>query len=535
MKKLLTIFWIIFLGFELKGQSSKEQLPGKVSFISSQNIYVQFRSTEGISAGDTIFILSGGNMVPLLKVTNLSSTSCVCTAFTNNEIPVSQEVLAWKKVSAIQSGKKAAPAVPKENPQKPQMADTIKKKIITPGLQQKINGSLAAYSYSSYSNTGAAGSTQMRYTLNLDARNISNSKFSFNAYTSFKHKLGSWSDVKADIFNALKIYDLSLTYEPDKTTKISLGRKINTNISNLGAMDGIQFEKSIRRFAFGAVAGFRPDFSNYGFNSNLLQYGAFVAFNSRSQEAFHQTSLGVMEQMNNSMTDRRFLYFQHTNMLVKNVYFFGTLEADLYKVKNSKPQSTFDLTGLYASLRYNISKKLSITGSYDARKNITYYETYKSLLDSILVNQPRQSIRAQVHNRIMNNITIGIQSDYRYLKTDPTPSRNFYGYLTYSNIPVINVTVTLTGTYLQSGFFQGEIFQGRLTRDLFNGKLQTQLGYQYVNYRQSESHLNTLQHIGEAGIYWQIARKLSFSLNYEGTFEKTNTYSRFYLQLRKRF
>jgi hypothetical protein len=239
--------------------------------------------------------------------------------------------------------------------------------------------------------------------------------------------------------------------------------------------------------------------------------------------------------MNNSKTDRRFLYFQHSNSLIRNVYFFSTLEIDLYKVKNNNPQNIFDLTGFYLSLRFKMTKNLTITASYDGRKNVMYYETYKTLIDSLLINQTRRSFRLQANYRITGNMMFGVQSDYRFLESDLHPSRNVNGYLTYSKVPVLNVSATFSATYLESSYMNGKILGVRISRDLFQGKLQADLGYQYVDYRLPESNINILQNTGEMGIYWQLARKLSFSVNYEGTFEKIDRYNRLYLQLRKRF
>jgi hypothetical protein len=535
MKNFILILTLIALSAVVKGQQVSNNLQGSVSFLSTQNVYVKFKSTDGIAVGDTLFVTTGGKLVPALVVSNLSSTSCICTSLPGANISVSQGISARVNPAAVKPGGNQVSQETKVNPPAAISYDTVRKKVVTKELQQKINGSLAVYSYSTFSNTPSPTSTQLRYTFTLNARNIGDSKISINSYVSFRHKIGEWSVVKNDIFSALKVYDLSLTYDPTKTTHISIGRRINYNISSIGAMDGAQFDKSFNRFGIGVVAGFRPSFTDYGFDSKLFQYGAYLAYNSKPEETFHQTSIAVMEQMYNSKTDRRFLYFQHTNMIIKNLYFFGTLEADLYTVKNNKPQSTFDLTGLYGSLRWNLTKNLSVTGSYDARKNITYYETYKSLLDSVLINQTRQSIRLQINYRILNNIMIGVQSDYRYLKTDPAPTRNVYGYFTYGRIPGIGISATLSGTYLESPFLKGTVYQARLSRDLFQGKLQLDMSYQYVDYRLSESLLNTLQHIGEFGIYWQFAKKISFSANYEGTLEKNNTYNRIYLQLRKRF
>ena len=534
--RLITIISLLFVfSVELNSQKLSESLSGKVSFISSQNTYVRFRSTEGISPGDTLFLFTGNKLAPVLIVNNLSSSSCVCTSLFSKNLSVGQNILARKKNTPVKPEVQVSENSAKEIPSKVVTADTAKKKTYSDRLKQKINGSISAYSYSDFSNTPAKNSTQLRFNYTLDARNIGNSKISIENYITFRHKPGDWSLVKSNIFNALKIYTFAIRYDPNKTTRITLGRTINYRISSIGAMDGLQVEKSLNKVTLGAVAGFRPDYTNYGFNRNLLQYGAYVAFDTKAAESFSESSLAFMEQMNNMKTDRRFLYFQHSNSIVKNLYFFSTFEVDLYKTKNGLPQNTFDLTGLYLSLRFKVTRNFTLTGSYDQRKNVIFYETYKSLIDSVLENERRQSFRLNANYRITNNLILGIESGYRFLKSDPHPSRNANGYLTYNQIPGLNISVTLTGTYLASNFMNGKVLGADITKDLFQGKLQTSLGYRYVDYTLPESKLSILQNIGQVSLYWQISRKMSFSANYEGTFEKHDKYNRVYLQLRKRF
>jgi hypothetical protein len=355
------------------------------------------------------------------------------------------------------------------------------------------------------------------------------------SYISFRHKLGDWGEVKSNVFNALKIYNISVRYDLNKTTQISLGRKINPKISSIGAMDGVQFEKTINKFAFGALAGSRPDYTNYGFNSKLIQYGAFLAYNSIKADTYNESSLAFMQQMNTSKTDRRFLYFQHSNSFIKNIYFFSTFEIDLYKLKNDLPQNTFELTGLYLSLRYRMTKNFDITGSYDARKNVMFYETYKTFIDRVLEAEMRQSYRLSVNYRITRNLMLGVQSGYRYLKSDPHPSKNIYSYVTYSQIPRLNISMTISGTYLETNYMNGIILGANISRDLFKGKFQTDFGYRYVDYTLPENRIKINQHIGEMNLSCQITNNMSLSVNYEGTFEKKDQYNRIYFQARKRF
>jgi hypothetical protein len=540
MRYTFLIFFIIVINTEMNGQTESGNLSGKVSFVSPSNIYVKFISTEGISKGDTLFAFSGEKLIPVLKVTNLSSTSCVCTLLSVDQVSVGQQLNAKQK----STGKKPEeiPAVVKPTEKNaPVIKDAAEAVQPVKGdFTQKIRGSMSASSYNNFSNTPASSFTRMRYTFSLDARNISNSKSSVESYFSFNHRIGDWAAVKSDPFKALKIYSLAYRYDINKTTHISAGRRINEKISNIGAMDGIQFEKNINKFSFGALAGFRPDFENYGFNSKLLQYGAYVAAGNVTSEKYNETSLAFMQQTNNGNTDRRFVYFQHSNSLVKNLFFMGTFEVDLYKLvidslTGEHPTNTFNPTGLYLSLRYRLASNLTISGSYDARKNVMYYETYKSYIDRILEDEIRQGLRLQANYSITRNLVLGVQSGYRYLKSDPHPSKNLYGYLSYNQIPGINVSATLSATYVESSYLNGRIFGLTLTRDFMKGKLSSGLGYRYVDYKLPENQISLPQNIAEMNLSMQFKWGISLSANYEGTFEKSSQYNMIYLQLRKRF
>ena len=535
MRFSLLIFLIIVFSSELSGQSFGDNVTGRVSFTSSQNIYVKFKSTDVISAGDTLFIYSSGKLTPVLIVKNLSSGSCICNPIARINLLISQEILARKRVRIVKPETKAPDKNIKEIPAKVFNADTAKIKSYKGGTKQKINGSISAYSYSDFSNTGVKNSTQLRYTYQLNAQNIGNSKFSIDNYITFRHKLGDWASVKSDVFNALKIYTFDFRFDPTTKTRITLGRTLNYRISSIGAMDGLQVEQKIGKVTVGAVAGTRPDYINYGFDSKLIQYGGYLAFDTKSTETYSESSLAIMQQMNNAKTDRRFLYFQHSNSLLKNLNFFSTFEIDLYKTKNDLPQNTFNLTSLYLSLRYRISKNFSLTASYDQRKNVLFYETYKSLIDSVLENEKRQSYRLQANYRIGNNISFGLEGGWHNSRSDPHPSRNINGYLTYYQVPGLLVSATLTATYLESAFMNGKIFGADISKDLFQGKFQTSIGYRYIDYTLPESKLDVLQNVGQMGIFWLLSKKMSFSANYEGTFEKHDKYNRVYLQIRKRF
>jgi len=535
MQRIIAILCIIWSLIELNGQSSTGNLIGRVSFISSQNVYVKFKSTSGISVGDTLFISSGEKLVPSLMVNNLSSVSCLCSPITDENIPLDHIVIARVRIDRMQP-KVSKPEVVNDTLfQKKALADSVFQQTSNKTNVQVLRGSISVNSYSDFSNTGASNSQRFRYTLSLNTGNIGGSKLSAESYFSFRHKSGEWLEVKNDVFAALKIYSLAVRYDLNKSTSLSIGRRINPRISSIGAMDGIQFEKSMNKLTVGVLAGSRPDYTNYGVDLSLFQYGGYLSISTGKSGNTSESSVAFVTQTNNFTTDRRFLYFQHSNTLIKNLFFLSTLELDLFKLENDIPKNTLDLTGTYLALSYRVSGKLSLSGSYDARRNVMYYETYRTYVDRLLENELRQGFRLGGNLRLAKNMFVGLQSGYRFLKSDPHPSRNLYGYFTYSRIPGVNLSATISGTYLESGFINSKIAGLNLLKDFPGGKVQTGIGYHLVDNTLPENRTNIIQHVGEINLYWQFYEKMSLSVSYEGTFEPGKSYNRVYLQVRKRF
>lgn len=535
MKKVALILWCLFLFMGLKGQSVTENLVGKVSFVSSQNIYVKFKSSEGITAGDTLYIPAGDTLVPALIVNSLSSVSCLCSSISDHPVPVDHIIIARIRVDKPKNEVAAPLDISDASPQQEVKSDSLNREPKAAEKKQKVRGSISLNSYTDFSDTDVPDIQRFRYTLSLNAQKIGGSGFSFESYISFRHKAGEWQEVKDDLFSALKIYNLAIRYDLNKTTSLSLGRRINTRIASMGATDGVQFEKSFNNLTVGVLAGSRPDYQNYSFDPKLFQYGAYLAYSTKSPGKFTESSIAFVQQTNDFRTDRRFLYFQHSNNLIKNLNFFSTVEMDLFSIVNEVPGSTFDFSGFYLSLTYRISGKFSVNGSYDARKNVMYYETYKSYTDRILEEGMRQGYRLSGNWRIRRNMAVGVHAGYRFLKSDPLPSRSMSGYYTYSNILGLNLSATVSGTYLETSHIKSSIAGLSLLKDFAGGRFQTGAGYRLVDNRISENRTDILQHIGELNIYWHVFEKLSFSTNYEGTFERDNTFQRVYIQLRKSF
>ena len=528
MRKL-TLLLLICLSTMSFGQ---KLIKGSITFRSSQNVYVTFEQTAGIQVGDTLYSEVKGWNVPVLLVKSLSSTSCLCLPLSNLKIDETAFIVA--KVPSTEETAPIHQTVSDLEATKTVNSDAIHsvlqgKKNTKP--QPRFDGRISVTSYSNF--LDSTSNQRFRYNLSLNAQNIDSSAFSVETYLSFSHRLGD-SIIIAD---ALKVYSLAVNYRAGKNTSITLGRKINLNMANIGAVDGLQYEYTHKTLTYGFLGGSRPDTYNYGFNPNLLQFGAFVSHNQQTTLGSMQTSLAVFNQMNNFKTDRRFAYLQHSNTLFRNLSLFASAEVDFYTMVNSQPTTTFDLTSTYLSIRYKPVDNLSLSLSYDARKNIYYYETFKNQIDSTIDRETRQGYRFNFNYRPFKKVVWGGNAGYRFMKSDKTPSVNANTFLSYSQVPWIHAYATLDVTYLKSNYLNGMVYGASLSRDLFDGKLYGELKYRLVNYDSNNSTSTLMQNIAECSLYWRIAKKLMLSVDFETTLEAkpVGNSESVYLSLTQRF
>lgn len=529
-KSYFVLLFFLIAVFNVSGQGTPVFIEGSVSYITGQNIYVKFPSTEGIENGDTLFIRTDEKIIPALLVQHHSSISCLCTAIGENTFKVSDVVFSKKHKVDLP---KIEVAQQEEIPDKDvnEQVLTTQNKVVK---NQKFSGRLRLSSYSNFSNSGK-NTHRFRYTFSGIASQISESKISAETYISFTHKLNQWDVVQENLNNALKIYNLALRYDMNETATLWVGRKINPRIANVGAVDGLQFEYGFKKMFAGIVAGSRPDYQDYGYNFKLFEYGAYFGQSQKVKNGFVQSSLAFFEQRNAGKVDRRFVYFQHTNSAIKNLNIFSSFEIDLYKLENEQPQNTLSLTSLYLSANYRVSRRLSLFGSYDNRKNVIYYETFRNYADEILQQASRQGIRFRVNYRPVNYLIFGASAGTRFRKDDPRQTNTINGFATWSKVPQLNAALNLSANLMQTSYLDGQIYGARLSKDIIPGKINSMVHYRWVKFNYVNSTTELIQNIGEVDFSYYFNKKLYLSVNFEATFQENEIFNRLYFSLRKKF
>jgi len=546
IKKMFFLFSFILTGASLYGQNVDEFIKGNINYISSQNVYVQFANTGGIDIGDTLFSVKNDTYQPVLRVKNKSTISCIGTVIGSYIPAKSNSVYARKKVELTPIeilSQKSKQGIALND----QAINNSKKGKQSTGNGSSFSGRASISGFLNNTSDTTINSTY-RFNLSLNAHHIGNSNLSFESDLSLTNRntfrtfvnLSSVADTMklvnfSQTFNDIKIYNLSLKYDIGKTASVLFGRKINLNLANIGAIDGLQFENNGKYISFGAVVGSRPDLYTYAINPNLFQFGAFISHHLIDKSGIMQTSVAFFNQTNNMLTDRRFVYIQHTNSLMKNIDFFGSAEVDLFGLQNNLPVTTFNLTSAYLSLRWSALHNLSMSVSYDARKNVYYYETYKNYVDSLLDKETRQGYRFLINYQPFSHLSWGGTAGYRLATATSGQSLNGYSYLTFSQLPLIEASITIDATALKTTYMNGTIYGASLSRDFFNGKFNVDLSYQKVNYVFATT-TQLLEDNADINLSWRITRKLFLSMDLEASKDtNSNLLGRLFFNITQRF
>lgn len=541
MIRLLNILTLVvlFLDFSYAQEIKFQEISGEVTYLSSQNVYVQFENTKGISAGDSLYVKSKKSLMPILRVNFISSRSVAGELLNQkNGLKVGDEVFASIKVDENITSNQPVEVPLDSTIQIEDQTDsivTINSKIVKT-IESKLSGKISVQSYSNFSNLFYDNDYQRwRYSFRLNAENIGGGKFSFSNYTIFSYRADEWNQIGANFGRSLRIYDFALNYKIENNWDIWLGRHLNRKVTNISTVDGLHVEKYFGRFSVGGIVGSRPNYYDMGFNVKLFEYGIFISRSDSLGKKRMDNTLSIFQQTNNFKTDRRFIYFQHTNNAIDKTNLFISSEVDLFKRELGQNKSDFSLTSIYISGRFSPSNIVSFSASYDTRKNVIYYETFKSFLDSIIERETRQGFRLGVNIRPINGLFLGFNFGYRSQDSDIKPSRNFSGFITYSNLPLIETSTTVSYTRILSSYIDGSLYGVRLSKDIFNGNIYTSLNYRRTDYKYLNNPNSLKQSSVGVDLSSRIIDNIFLSLGYESTFEAERTYGRFILDLSTRF
>ncbi len=500
-------------------------LEGTVTFITANNIYVKFDSTEDIAIGEKLQF-SGEDC---LQVTDKSTSSVLCTTI-NNCVVKTGDKLTFTFISETKKEEKTDPIVEDVVPIEitdPKPVYQTEESLYT----ESIRGRISAATYNTFSEV-RENRNRFYTAFSIDADHIDNSKFSIQTYLAYRGISLPPESTYSGRTSIFSLYNLNVRFDATPTLSVTGGRAVNPKAYSVGPVDGLQVEKYFGNFYVGAIGGFRPNFSDFGFNSDLVQYGGYFGIESATKEFYSQTTLGAIQQTNAGATDRRYIYFQHNSTIASNLNLFSSVELDIFSNNGGGTR----LTNLYLSARYRFSRAANLMVSYDSRKQIIYYETFQTEVERLLDDDmARQGIRARLNLRPAKILWVGISYSSRFQNDSENKSDNIFGYITLTKVPKIGGRLNVSGNRNASNYLKSTIVSTRYSRDLVKNQLNAEVYYRFANYMYENRDMEYQQNYIGGGLSYRISRTWQFNISGElSQFEDESNF-RLYARLTKRF
>ena len=535
MKKQLLIVLMIFgwngFGIAQESLSTVDTLEGKVTFLTSDNVYLSFDQIDRIQVGDTLFRKEGTLLIPVLTLYRKSSLSVIAKPLPDQTFKVGE--LIWATVPKLVEEKEVPVEPQKKQEPVPAPKATSPVKPL-PKKKEALRGTVALNNYSTISDTEFSSRSVAR--ISATAEDINGSGLSFRTYARYRQNKIDRNN-QQDVFGKLFLYEFALDYKVEDQFTATLGRFINRNMVSVGAMDGLKLEKS-GRFGFGGViAGFRPDPISYGLNTDLFQFGAFAGlYHNKSKSSF--SSIGFIEQTYKSLTDRRYLYFQHQSTISDKISLFSSSELDLYQ-KDSIGQGGISprLSNLFLSVNYRILPALNLSASYDVRRNFILYESFAEELDRLIRDDPyRTGLRLRANYRLTKYVRWGVGVSRRLQSDQQNEYSQLNSTLQFTKIPGIAGNLMLMVGLNKNSYLSYQTFLARYSRDFWKGKVTISPYARYLVYTYFNSEIpDTWQIYTGIDTSLDITRRLSFRLLYDYSTRNSIITHRFNINLTQRF
>ncbi|MEM4260733.1 MAG: hypothetical protein QXG00_05845 [Candidatus Woesearchaeota archaeon] len=510
-RTIIILILLYLITFTTKAQN---KFLGSVTFISSQNVYVKFNSTEFLNLGDTLFNFSDSKPAAIVKFK--SSTSIACQKLIPLNIGDSLFFVVKVERESIQVDNS------KNN------VDSIKLNTIneTPLSLNQLNKRkdyrirMSLQSYGDINNI--KNSNRYRYSFNFQKKNFLSEQLDFESYFILNYNMKTNSKRK-DLKDLLKIYSLNIDYKISENHSLIIGRGLIPFLYSIGSLDGLQYMYKTKMNTIGVVVGSRPDYRNYWFQPQLFEVGLFLSRIDSIESSSILNTISFVEQTNNLKPDRRYLYFQHQNNLIPLTNFFFSSEIDFYLVNKGKTLKKLNFSSIYSVLTLSPAHFISFNISYDSRRNVYFLETFKNSIDSLLENELRQGFRVATTLRPFSILFLNFQYSQREISKDARKTKNFSTMVGLNNIPLINSNISLGYFNYSTTFINGKNYSIFFTKNLFKDLILTG-NFKLYQFNNLNSNNLFIDRFLEIGFFFNLFENLSISLNFEKklNYEKSN-------------
>jgi len=459
MKRLSILFLLLFIQQNAISIEGKPQ-PVKVKYLSSDHVYLDGGTGEGLMLGDTLSIERDKAEAALLEIIYIATHSASCKILSSQgEIALGDPAIfigGPRRESPEIEDTATAVQIPTdiETPQ-PEIEGEPEKPAV------RLKGSVALQTY--YQNdTGPANFdfSQPALRVNLKAANIWRTGYTLSVRTRTRYTARS-RDYSPSVPREQwrnRIYEFSFSNDEESDgVHFRMGRIIANKISGIGYIDGALVQKKISRlFTAGLFTGTQPDWQYADIQTSLQKYGAYLNYEAGDYKSRrYESTLAVAAEYHRSIVSREFIYFQNSFRLGDRLSFFQNSDVDINRSwRKEKAGGTLALSNFMMSARFRPADPAELEIRYDNRRNYWTYELRdydESLFDAFTSTGLRLNLNLRLPGKFFTSAGYG----YRKRQADIDATNSYRLSLRRSNLTKLRLNWNL-----QLSGFSGETNEG---------------------------------------------------------------------------
>jgi hypothetical protein len=344
-----------------------------VTFLQGAVVYVGAGRADGLDEGSELYLLRHDTVAATLKVKYVSSHQSASEVVKGaSDIAVGESVRYYPHIaSATPAAAEAAAAAAAARPKPP-------RRLSGPGLHGRIGARyLRATTRSEIpgQTTGSSGFSQPSLDLRLDGRTLWSTPLGIAVDLRTRQTTSSSSGRPNQVDGHTRVYQAALLWNaPGAGFRMVAGRQYLSAVSWISLFDGALLEVGSRHVTLGGFGGVEPDQINLGVSTQIQDYGGYIQFHGQSARSqWSMTTGAVGSYFTGASTNREFGFLQAA-FSTPVMSFYGLQEIDYYRsAKVALGEKPISFTNVFVNGSLRPARWLSLTGSYDGRRNVRLY------------------------------------------------------------------------------------------------------------------------------------------------------------------
>lgn len=354
----------------------------RITYLTSATVYIDAGQDEGVAPGGRVDVVRDGVVIAVLRVSDVSTHRASCAIESSTAtLAVGDEV----RFVPLAAPPDSVRTVPPSAPELAAPTGAVAVQDETPheswaramGLRGRVGVQyLGVYDQSGYGGDVSRPALDVR----LVGTRVAGSSFDLEVDARARHTSqvvangSEYSDAET------RVYRLNAAWRSaGDRVRVVAGRQFSSALSSISTFDGVVAEYNQERFGGGVFAGTQPAPIDYGFSTDVQEYGAFVRARSAPRSSLRwEGVLAGVGSYDNGEINREYVPVL-ARVMSPTVSVTLLQEIDVYRGwREQAENATYGLTSTFASARYRVSNSFDVDAGYDNRRDVRLYHDYVS-------------------------------------------------------------------------------------------------------------------------------------------------------------